>query len=65
MDKLINENAVKINCVAACAGCELCSSINLTGSNIRDEEAPTSKGSLYAAEALIYYFYFLPATNRA
>jgi hypothetical protein len=59
-------NATAEECtIPRCVECELCRVFNFGDKQIKRSEVDGEVKSLYGAEALTYYFYFMPVTNRA
>ena len=66
MKKNDNANGANVICkTAACMECDLCKAINFEEKRVAKLESNNEMRSLYGAEALSYYFYFMPASNRA
>jgi hypothetical protein len=52
-------------CTLTCQGCTSCSAVNFEESRSIKSAGRNDSMQLYSAEALSYYFYFLPTLNRA
>ena len=63
-----NENTSSMQPVcktAACMECDLCKTVNFEEKRDTKPDPGSEMKSLYGAEALSYYFYFMATSNRA